>query len=49
MAADLPDWAQQHLEEEAFLRSQLSVTESDYREAVSALVKHQTRPKRYQW
>lgn len=39
MADDLPDWAQQHFEEEAFLRSQLTVTESDYREAVSALVK----------
>ena len=39
MAKDWPDWAQQHFEEEAFLRSQLTVTESDYREAVSALVK----------
>ena len=39
MADDLPDRVLQHLEEEAFLRSQLAVTESDYREAVEALVK----------
>jgi hypothetical protein len=31
MADDLPDRVLQHLEEEAFLRSQLAVTESDYR------------------